>query len=227
MPFKKDLSIHRQAFVRDGYVLLKDVISDRFMQYLQDFLMRSRMGEVAEYGQWRIGGKKHQFLFDFPSEDFALRFRDGIAALTGMAPDKLAISERHLKQYEDDAPDYPAPHKDRGASKISIGLPVYLGPETSVCVFPNLDRSANTSERAVFMTEQDNPGLADIYKSKDALLLNERLGDMIMFLGSTIYHERIRPRGTAVLYIKVNDEGSDPLSENVFNNARKRALQPA
>ena len=31
---------------------------------------------------------------------------------------------------------------------------------------------------------------------------------MIVFHGSTIFHERIRPRGTAVLYIKINDENS-------------------
>ena len=71
------------------------------------------------------------------------RFRDGIAALTGLKPETFTISERHLKQYENDAPDYPAPHKDRGASKFSIGLPIYLGPDTSVCVFPNLDRTPN------------------------------------------------------------------------------------
>lgn len=227
MPFKRDLSSYRKAFERDGYVLLKDVLSDRFMTHLRDFLVKSRKGEVAEYGEWRIGGKKHQFLFDFPSEDIALRFRDGIAAITGMAENDVAISERHLKQYEDDAPEYPAPHKDRGASKISVGLPIHLGPETSVCVFPTLDRSANPHDRAVFMTAQDNPGLAEIYKSKDALLLNEQLGDMIVFLGSTIYHERIRPRGTAVLYIKVNDEGSDPLGEDIFAKAKTRELEPA
>ena len=66
------------------------------------------------------------------------------------------------------------------------------------------------------MTEQDHPGLKDIYESPEALPLNEELGDMIVFLGSSIYHERIRPRGTAVLYIKVNDEGFDPLGENIY-----------
>ena len=216
MPFKRDLKSCRGQFERDGYILLKDILSDSFMAYLQDFLGRSRKGYVAETGQWRIGGKKHQYLFSFPSEDVALKFRAGIADLTGMDEKAIAVSERHLKQYEADAPEYPAPHKDRGASRISIGLPIHLGPETSVCVFPALDRSPNPSERAVFMTAQDHPGLAEIYKSRDAVLLHEQLGDMIVFLGSTIYHERIRPRGTAVLYIKINDEGFDPLGENIY-----------
>ena len=220
MPFKRDLSAYREQLEKDGYVLLKDILSDGFMESLQAFLQRSKSGQVAEYGQWRIGGKKHQFLYDFPDQMIAERFRQELAALTGLDEDGFTISERHLKQYEDDAPDYPAPHKDRGASKYSIGLPIFLGPETSVCVFPTLDRAANENERAVFMTPQDHPGLEDIYNSSDAMPLHEELGDMVVFLGSSIYHERIRPRGTSVLYIKVNDEGFDPLGENIYKSER-------
>ena len=225
MPFKRNLGIYHDQLQHDGYILLKDIVSDSFMATLRDFLKRSRQGDVAEYGTWRIGGKKHQFLYDFPSQAIADGFRTQLAALTGLDADRFTISERHLKQYEQDAPDYPAPHKDRGASKYSIGLPIHLGEDTSVCVFPHLDRSPNEAERAVFMTEQDHPGLAGIYASPEALPLNEELGDMIVFLGSSIYHERIRPRGTAVLYIKVNDEGFDPLGENIY--ATEREAVPA
>lgn len=225
MPFKRRLAQYRDQLDRDGYILLKDVVSPEFMSMLQTFLENARAGAIEEYGQWRIGGKKQQFLYDFPSKEIANRFRSEVAALTGLDEQGFTISERHLKHYNDDAPDYPAPHKDRGASKFSIGLPVYLGPETSVCVFPDLDRTPNDSERAVFMTEKDHPGLKDIYESRDALPLNEELGDMIVFLGSGIYHERIRPRGTAVLYIKVNDEGFDPLGENIY--AAEREAVPA
>lgn len=216
MVFKRDLKSYPPLLERDGYVLLKDIVSDEFMSHMKDFAGRAQSGTVAEYGSWRIGGKKQQFLFDFPSRDMALDFRAGIAALTGMAEERITTSERHLKQYEMDAPDFPAPHKDRGASKYSIGLPIDLGQGTSVCVFPSLDRSPNLTDRAVFMTAQDHPDLPGIYRSPDALLLNEQLGDMVVFLGSTIYHERIRPRGTAVLYIKVNDEGFDPLGEDIY-----------
>ncbi|MCB1379417.1 MAG: hypothetical protein KDK89_13785 [Alphaproteobacteria bacterium] len=216
MIFTRDLAAHRTELERNGFILLKDILTPSFIAELKDFLAKTRQGEIAEYGTWRIGGKKQQFLYDFPSRDAALAFRKGIARLTGMTEDKIVISERHLKQYEKDAIDYPAPHKDRGASKYSIGLPIELGPGTSVCVFPTLDRTPNEAERAVFMTPQDHPGLAEIYQSPDALTLNEQLGDMIVFLGSSIYHERVRPRGTAVLYLKMNDEGFDPLGENVY-----------
>ena len=223
MPFKRNLGDYHEQLERDGYILLKDILSDAFMAGLKLYLERSRSGKVEEYGQWRIGGKKHQFLYDFPDADVAERFRLQVAALTGLKAETFTTSERHLKQYENDAPDYPAPHKDRGASKFSIGLPVYLGPETSVCVFPKLDRKPNEGDRAVFMTEQDHPGLEDIYASPEALPLHEELGDMIVFLGSAIYHERIRPRGTSVIYIKVNDEGFDPLGENIYAPTKEMA----
>ena len=224
MVFNHDLKSFRGQFERDGYILLRDILAPGFLGYLKEFHAKARHGEIAEHGDWRIGGKKSQYVFDFPSDEAALAFRSGIAALTGLNEDKIAVSERHLKQYEADAPDYPAPHKDRGASKISVGLPVHLVPETSVCVFPALDRSPNDGERAVFMTDQDNPALADIYNSAEALALNEQLGDMVVFLGSTIYHERIRPRGTAVLYIKVNDEGFDPLGEDIYAPMQRQRI---
>jgi len=226
MMFKRNLSAHSGEFKRNGYILLKDVISEEFMTYLKDFHRKSLNGTLAEHGAWRIGGKKHQYVFDFGSDAAAEEFRAGIATLTGMRLDKIAISERHLKQYETDAPDYPVPHKDRGASKISVGLPVHLGPGTSVCVMPGLDRTPNPGERAIYMTEQDNPDLAGIYQSEDALLLNEELGDMIVFFGSTIFHERVRPRGTAVLYIKINDENLDPLGEDIYSSAKQQAPGP-
>lgn len=224
MAFKRNPANYRKQLERDGFILLKDILSGRLMNHLKAFHASTRAGAVQECGNWRIGGKKQQYLYDFPSDEVANNFRKGIAALTGMDENSITISERHLKQYDQRAPDYPAPHKDRGASRYSIGIPVYLGPETSVCVFPDLDRAPNMTDKAVFLTEAGHPGLAGIYASSEALMLNEELGDVIVFLGSSIFHERVKPRGTAVLYIKVNDEGHDPLGENIF---AKKELVPA
>jgi len=44
-------------------------------------------------------------------------------------------------------------------------------------------------------------------------MLNEPFGDLITFLGSSIFHERVRPAGAAILYIKVK---GDPLGGNIF-----------
>lgn len=105
----------------------------------------------------------------------------------------MTVSERHLKHYGEHAKEFPAPHKDRGASRISVGLPIKLGPKTRVCVFPTLDRAPNKSETAVFMTDRDYPNMEAIYNGDDAVFLREAVGDLVLFEGSSMYHGRARP----------------------------------
>lgn len=215
MVYKVDLESHKDALARDGYVLLKGVLSESFLDYLTRFYGECNAGVHEEFSKWRVPGKKQQYVFEFPSEDAAEQFRSGIAKLTGMAKERITISERHLKHYDEHAAEYPAPHKDRCASGISVGIPVHLGQGTSVCVFPSLDRSENTQEKAVFV-EAANP--EELYATKGVRLCEE-VGDVIVFEGSSMFHERSKPRGTAVLYIKLNDWGADPLGENLYARA--------
>jgi hypothetical protein len=221
--FKKDVGAYAQELKSNGYILLKNILSDEFMNYLKDFHKKSIAGSIDESGAWRITGKKHQYVFSFPSEAEAEEFRDGMARLTGLKRESFTISERHLKQYEPNANPYPYPHKDRFASGFSIGLPVHLGPETSVCVFPTWEREPNMGERAVFKGPDEIADVEKLYHSPEALLLNEELGDVIVFHGAAMWHERVRPAGTAVLYLKVNDVGNDPLGENIYGNSKATA----
>jgi hypothetical protein len=169
-----------------------------------------------ERGDWKIAGKKRQYLFEFPSDREAHEFRRGMAKLTGIDPGGFTISERHLKVYDEKAPPWPAPHKDRAASEISIGLPVRIPAGSSACVFPNLAYGLNKEERAVFLTDRDYADPERVYQLEEAVMLNEQVGDLIAFLGSAIFHERVRPAGAAILYIKVNGSGRDPLGENIY-----------
>jgi hypothetical protein len=225
--FKTDIAQSAGELKARGYVLLRDVLTPEFLSYLKDFLSQAQTGQIAEQGEWRIAGKKQQYVFAFPDDEAAEEFRCALSLLTGLERDRLTISERHLKQYAGDANPYPAPHKDRGASRFSVGLPIHLGPETSVCVFPSLDRSDNLGDRAVFMTPADRDDGANIYNSREAVFLNERIGDMIVFHGSSMFHERVRPAGTAVLYIKINDDGRDPLGENIYGSWSPRKAEAA
>jgi len=214
--YKEDPANFRDQLVKDGYVHLRDILSDEFVSHLTSFFEEMMRGEANESDDWQIKGKKRQFIFEFPSNAVAKEFRDGLAKLTGMDTQKITISERHLKVYDKHAAPYPAPHKDRSASTYSIGLPAFLPEGSSVCVFPELDPGPNTEERAVFLTDRDHPDLEKIYESEKCVMLNESVGDMVVFLGSALWHERVRGAGTAVLYIKCNETGEDPLGENVF-----------
>ncbi|WP_212524284.1 hypothetical protein [Actibacterium sp. MT2.3-13A] len=216
MIFKYDPATLREELHQKGYAHLKDVLSDDFVGYLKDFYETSMKDAENESEDWKIAGKKRQFVFNFPSTEAAREFKTGLARLTGIDENTFTISERHLKVYDEKANPYPAPHKDRSASSYSIGLPVFLPKGSTVCLFPDLDAAPNTEDHAVFLTERDRPDIEKIYEKENALMLNESVGDIVIFLGSALWHERVRGAGTAVLYVKVNGEGVDPLGENIY-----------
>jgi hypothetical protein len=212
MVFTSDPGRYRQDLIKNGYAHLKSILSPDFVAWLEDFYRRAMANAVGEHLPGHIAGKKRQFVFDFPSEAAAEEFRSGMARLIGLNEALFTISERHLKVYEPESNPWPAPHKDRAASQFSIGLPIHLPKGSTVCLFPSLDRKPNEEERAIFMTERDHPSLAQIYQSEAAVMLNEKVGDVVIFNGSSVFHERVRAAGTAVLYIKVNDEDAIPLA---------------
>lgn len=216
--FNYDPAAAHDEFKEHGFVHLRDILTPATMEHLDAFLDRAKREAVDEQGQWRITGKKRQFLFEFPDSDAAEEFRQGMSALLGIAPEKFTISERHLKVYEPDAEPWPAPHKDRAASEISIGLPVEIPENSTACVFPKLEPGPNPNDRAVFLTAQDHAHIDEIYQMEECVMLHEKPGDIVAFLGSALFHERVHPAGAAILYIKVNGSGSDPLRENIYQS---------
>ena len=216
MVFKYDPGIACADLERSGCAHLKDILDDRFRDHLRNFYHRSRKDDANEQRNWKIAGKKRQYLFDFPSREDTLEFRDGMSRLTGIAAEAFTISERHLKVYEEGADPWPAPHKDRAASEISIGLPIAVAEGSTACVFPDFHVGPNTQERAIFLSSEEYGDVANIYETENAVMLNEQFGDIIVFRGSAIFHERINAAGTAILYIKINRLGQDPLGENLF-----------
>jgi len=215
MIFNSDPGLYRDQLLKDGYVHLKGILAPSFVDYLKAFYAKTMKDAADESAEWHISGKKRQFVFSFPSEAAALEFRAGMGRLTGMDENKVTFSERHLKVYEPSTNPWPAPHKDRAASEFSIGLPVDLSEGSTVCVFPKLDRKPNEEERAIFIEDGDRTDFEPLYKD-NAVMLHEKVGDVVAFHGSSIFHERANAGGTAVLYIKMNGEGHDPLGENIF-----------
>ena len=63
MMFKRELSVHSGEFQRNGFILLKDVISDEFMAYLKDFhrrcLRHRRALHQAQRREPRSPGRGH------------------------------------------------------------------------------------------------------------------------------------------------------------------------
>ena len=216
MCFKYDLTPFKAELHTKGYVHLKDVLSDAFVAELKEFNEKAMSLAADENKSAQVEGKKRHFVFGFSSDETAREFRKGIACLTSMDEGKITISERHLKVYDAKANPWPSPHKDRCASQISIGLPIALSKGSTVAVFPTLDLSENPNDKAMFISESDNINSQQAYIANEAVLLNETVGDLILFNGSSIFHERVNAAGTSVLYIKINDKGDDPLGENIY-----------
>jgi len=214
--FKTDLAKHREAFERDGFIYLKDVLSDDFKAHMTKFLADIKSGKVDDLPANRMPGHKFQYMFDFPNHKEAIEYRDALCALSGLDPEKAVLSERHLMIYEGESKDYPYPHKDRAASGLTVGFPVEVTKETAVYIFPDMNREENLNEKATYLNEDDFADARDVYDIPQAVRIEQEFGDMIVFMGSTIYHARLKPSGTATLYCKMNDVGRDPLGENIF-----------
>ncbi len=214
MAFKTDLSIHRAALEKQKYLHLENVLSDDFVALLEDYRHRIRSNDLPDIAKWHIAGKKHQYLFDFPSKDFLDAFLKGMAAVSGAAADDLIIGERHIKVYLDEALPFPAPHVDRRASQYTVGFPIEIPEESKVCFFPHLGLEENPQESAQFMDLGDQVDMKAFYDDPQIIKARGKVGDMIVFYGSRVYHERIHPAGSMILYTKVNAIGSDPLGEN-------------
>ena len=52
-------------------------------------------------------------------------------------------------------------------------------------------------------------------KGISPVVLDPRPGDVVVFQGSSIYHERMRAAGSKILYLKLNAMGLDPIGENL------------
>ena len=222
--FNFDLGDHRCELQKQGFAHLKGILSNDFLTYMQGDLHKALNDRGQESQGWKVDGKKRQFVFDFPSARAANQFRAGMARLTDIPADNFTLAERHLKIYDQHAQPYPAPHKDRSAAQFSIGLPVFLAQQSTVCVFPDLDPGHNEEGSAVFLSAKDQDSIEALYASDEAIMLNEKVGDLVIFLGSTLFHERVCAAGTAILYLKINDAGIDPLGHNIYARTTGRGL---
>ena len=214
MAFVKDLRENKSRLEQQSYLHLENILSDEFVTTLRKYGEQISNNQQEEIEAWHIPGKKRQFLFDFPSIEFVDEFCKGIAQITGYPSDQITISERHIKFYLEEAADFPAPHMDRRAAEFTIGFPIHIPEQSRVCFFPHMSRKENTGERAVYAEVPESTNMEQFYDDDRIVKVKGDIGDMFIFYGSTIFHERIKGAGSIILYIKINAAGRDPLGEH-------------
>ena len=214
MAFNIDLVQHRKKLEQSGYLHLEKTLSDDFVQSLKFYGSQITVNKLDEIAEWHIPGKKRQYLYDFATQKFFDSFRKGLSGIIGKPAEEIVISERHIKVYLSEAADFPAPHKDRHAAEYTIGFPIHIPTDSRVCFFPFLSREENTEQRAVYAEMPDGTEMEHFYTDERIVKVKGDVGDMFIFHGSTVFHERIMSSGSMILYIKVNTASRDPLREH-------------
>jgi hypothetical protein len=212
--FRRDIGDQLGAFRRSGHLLLRDVVDGDFLAYCDAAL---RSAQSAGSGR-HIPGKKIQFVLAWPPVP---ALRDELfataAKLLQSRPEDIVLSERHFHVYTADAPPDPLPHKDRAASQIAIGIPLVCCGRSELILFPD-ESPANTLDSAVGLRRAlgGSPERVEGFMARTPRVrLRAGRGDAVVFLGSRYFHERYNAASSVILYLKLNNSGSDPLNENI------------
>lgn len=215
---------HAEAFARDGYVHIPGGVDPAFLRYAV-----AGWEAGAALPGFAFAGKKQQRLFDFPERgDWPDGVKDAVAAVTGLDRARLTLCERHVKAYDPNAAEQPPAHKDRVASEVAVGIPLVVAPGSTVLLYPDDELTINPFEStALWRSSLDDDRLPEVVlRGKRCVELDLQPGDCLVFRGSSIYHERSRPAGTVVLYLKFNAMRLDPLGEDPSTAvARARSLE--
>jgi hypothetical protein len=212
--FSFDPSEHRETFLSQGWLHVKQGVTPEFVEVMKNFVARELNEEQLQ--QFALAGKKGQARFDFPAEvDFPGEMYDVIAEVCGLDRETIALSERHINAYNNDAQPDPLPHKDRDASKVSVGLCIEPA-DSEVVIYPEASRERNPYVSAATYYENlpTDQKPENTLTEDQAVAIRDEPGDVVMFYGSEIWHLRRRSAGSVNLYLKFNDFDYDPLGED-------------
>jgi len=225
--FSFDPAEHRDQFLSQGWIHIKQGVTPEFVEVMRDFVARELSEEKLQ--QFALAGKKGQGRFEFPADvDFPGELYDSISGVCGLDRETIALSERHINAYNNDTRPDPIPHKDRDASKVSVGLCIEPA-DSEVVIYPGASRELNPYVSAATyydsLPEDEKP--EKVLTEDQAVAIRDEPGDVVMFYGSQIWHLRRRSAGTVNLYLKFNDFDYDPLGEDpntIDRRERTKAL---
>ncbi len=208
-------SDYASDFATHGFSVVKNCINAEFLDYAKRQAEKCKVEQNISRAKRLL---KREYLFDFPDDDqLIVDLVTTLGGLTGLPADELIISERHIKIYRDDAPTNPLPHKDRRGTQLSVGMPLKMPDASRLVLYPYHERAENTfnsfDDFLVSLSEAQLPQNA--LRGVAPLEMDTRPGDLIVFYGSTIWHERTHAAGAQLLYLKINALGLDPLGENI------------
>lgn len=214
--FRADPEEYREVYADRGYVHIAGAISPAFLEHVRR-CAADKQAQRQAMKEWEFKNKKQQYLFDFPEEsDFPEGVYAFVAAVTGLPLETLTLCERHIKVYEDVAESNPPPHKDRLASEVAVGIPLEVREGSDVILYPDDELTINPfSSTALWRSSLDESELPENrLRELEPVRLHVKAGDAILFRGNSIYHERVNPAHSSLLYLKFNSLRLDPIGED-------------
>ena len=212
--FSFDPSEYRETFLSQGWLHVKQGVTPEFVEVMKDFVARELNEDRLK--QFALAGKKGQGRFEFPPEvDFPNEMYEVISEVCGLDRATIALSERHINAYNNDARPDPIPHKDRDASKVSVGLCIEPA-DSEVVIYPGASRELNpyVSAATYYDSLPEDQKPEKVLTPEQEVTIRDEPGDVVMFYGSAIWHLRRRSAGSVNLYMKFNDFDYDPLGED-------------
>lgn len=207
-----------EDYASNGFVHIPRGVAPGFLDYAQTFTRDSLSRESeTSLSEWAFKNKKIQFLFDFPDlVDFESQVKYPVGDLAGLDRNNITLCERHIKVYDKNAPATPPPHKDRVASEVTVGIPLEIPENSHIILYPDHCREINAfASTALHRASLDDINLPERALAQvDPQVLQVWPGDVVFFRGSSMYHERVNPANTSLLYLKFNSLNLDPLAED-------------
>ncbi|MDQ3812538.1 MAG: hypothetical protein M3347_01150, partial [Armatimonadota bacterium] len=212
--FNFDARQYASTFASEGYAYIPEGLSEEFHALLtkqvEEYVQRNRLENFTLTHM-------QQSLYEFPQDqDYLRQLFEAVGAVAGLDPDKMVLSERHIKAYESDANPNPRPHKDRFASEVSIGFSVQVPKGSTLVLYPYDDVSVNP-----FNTAADLPASLPAHQQPEETLkeaqrieIQDAPRDVVMFRGHSIWHLRTQSADTTMVYLKLNTFNCDPLGED-------------
>ena len=209
---------------RDGWIYQPAGATDEFIDYVRQFVADAAANPLHGLG---IGGAKDQLLLELPPGfDVEAELLTPIALLAGLDPERITLSERHIKMYSADAD----PSRDR--TRIDSRHRSQSGSRST-------SRRSRISCSSLRARSTVNPllraGLIDALPPSEQpqltlatareVVLYDKPGDVTAFHGSAVWHLRRQSASTVIVYLKCNDFGSDPLGEDPRTAGRRAVTE--
>ena len=224
--FTFDPKDYSEEFAKNGYVLIKGGVDPEFLAIAKK---QTEAKEEAhkDLENWHFKGKKRQYLYDFEEWDFYGGGFETLARTASFSVEKMTLCERHIKVYESNAKNHVPPHKDRVAAQLTVGLPLYIPEGSHIVLYPNDQLTVNPlNSTALWRSSLDEKDLPEnVLKGIEPIRVYAEPGDVVLFRGNSIYHERENPASSEVLYLKFNATRMDPIGEDPTTISQQETSQ--